>query len=215
MNGEFEYFYGEEALTFAFYRIPKVLLTHERFKGLSVNAILLYGLLLDRTSLSVKNDWIDDKNRVYIIYTIDSIMADMSCAKASAVKYLKELTEIGLVEKVRQGLGKADVIYVKNFSTILKHNNAIPSRALNFSDKEESNILSIDNTHIYDEDPDLNLTMQIIKERMDYPGLVQRYKADDKRIDEIVSLILDVLTSNAKTIRINKENKSINVVKSV
>ena len=93
----------------------------ERFKGLSSDAKLLYGLMLDRMSLSMKNGWLDDENRAYIIYTVDAIMEDLGCAKATCVKIMKELdTEngIGLIEKKRRGLGKPDIIYVKNFSTI-------------------------------------------------------------------------------------------------
>ena len=84
-------------------------------------AFNLYGLMLDRMSLSMKNGWLDDENRAYIIYTVDAIMEDLGCAKATCVKIMKELdTEngIGLIEKKRRGLGKPDIIYVKNFSTI-------------------------------------------------------------------------------------------------
>lgn len=77
--------------------------------------------MLDRMSLSMKNRWLDDENRAYIIYTVDSIMEDLGCARAICVKIIKELDNengIGLIEKKRRGLGKPDIIYVKNFSTI-------------------------------------------------------------------------------------------------
>ena len=73
----FDYFYGVQAEQFAFYRIPKVLFTNDRFRVLSAEAKTLYGILLDRVSLSVKNGWIDPQGRVYIICTIDEIMADI------------------------------------------------------------------------------------------------------------------------------------------
>ena len=117
----FDYYYGIEAEQFSFYRVPRLLIKDERFKGLSSDAKLLYGLILDRMSLSMKNGWLDDENRAYIIYTVDAIMEDLGCAKATCVKIMKELdTEngIGLIEKKRRGLGKPDIIYVKNFSTI-------------------------------------------------------------------------------------------------
>lgn len=117
----FEYYYGIEAEQFSFYRIPRLLIKDERFKGLSSDAKLLYGLMLDRMSLSMKNGWLDDENRAYIIYMVDAIMEDLGCAKATCVKIMKELdTEngIGLIEKKRRGLGKPDIIYVKNFSTM-------------------------------------------------------------------------------------------------
>lgn len=118
---QFDYYYGIEAEQFSFYRVPRLLIKDERFKGLSSDAKLLYGLMLDRMSLSMKNGWLDDENRAYIIYTVDAIMEDLGCAKATCVKIMKELdTEngIGLIEKKRRGLGKPDIIYVKNFSTI-------------------------------------------------------------------------------------------------
>ena len=117
----FDYYYGIEAEQFSFYRVPRLLIKDERFKGLSSDAKLLYGLMLDRMSLSMKNGWLDDENRAYIIYTVDAIMEDLGCAKATCIKIMKELdTEngIGLIEKKRRGLGKPDIIYVKNFSTI-------------------------------------------------------------------------------------------------
>ena len=93
----------------------------EQFKGLSSDAKLLYGLMLDRMSLSMKNGWLDEENRAYIIYTVDAIMEDLGCAKATCIKIMKELDcekGIGLIEKKRRGLGKPDIIYVKNFATM-------------------------------------------------------------------------------------------------
>ena len=118
---QFDYYYGIEAEQFSFYRVPRLLIKDERFKGLSSDAKLLYGLMLDRLSLSMKNGWLDSENRAYIIYTIDNIMEDLGCAKATCVKIMKELDSdngIGLIEKKRRGLGKPDIIYVKNFATI-------------------------------------------------------------------------------------------------
>ena len=118
---QLDYYYGIEAEQFSFYRVPRLLIKDERFKKLSSDAKLLYGLMLDRMSLSMKNEWFDDENRAYIIYTIDSIMEDLGCAKEKAVKVLAELDSvkgIGLVEKVRRGLGKPDIIYVKNFASV-------------------------------------------------------------------------------------------------
>jgi hypothetical protein len=97
------------------------LIKDDRFKNLSSDAKLLYGLMLDRMSLSMKNGWMDNQNRAYIIYTVDNIMSDLGCGKEKAVKVLAELDAnkgIGLIEKVRRGLGKPDIIYVKNFATI-------------------------------------------------------------------------------------------------
>ena len=117
----FDYYYGIEAEQFSFYRVPRLLIKDERFKGLSSDAKLLYGLMLDRMSLSMKNGWLDDENRAYIIYTVDSIMEDLGCSKPTCTKIMRELDSdngIGLIEKKRRVLGKPDIIYVKNFASV-------------------------------------------------------------------------------------------------
>ena len=118
---KFEYYYGIEAEQFSFYRVPRLMIKDERFKELSSDAKLLYGLMLDRMALSMKNGWFDDENRAYIHYTLDNIMEDLGCAREKCSKVLAELDSkkgIGLIEKKRQGLGKPDIIYVKNFATL-------------------------------------------------------------------------------------------------
>lgn len=115
---KFDYYYGIEAEQFSFYRVPRLLIKDVRFKGLSSDAKLLYGLMLDRMALSMKNGWFDEENRAYIHYTVENIMEDLGCARATCAKVLAELDSkkgIGLIEKKRQGLGKPDIIYVKNF----------------------------------------------------------------------------------------------------
>lgn len=109
-----DFYYGKQADQFTFYRLPKILITDKRFKDLSDSAKLLYGLMLDRMSLSVKNGWLDEQNRVYIKYSFSGIMEDLNCAREKASKLLKELEEIGLIWKVTQ-IGHASIIYVKNF----------------------------------------------------------------------------------------------------
>ncbi len=114
----FDYYYGQESEQFVFYRIPKLLIKDEAFRSLSNDAKLLYGLLLDRMSLSQKNHWFDDKNRTFIIYSIEEIMSDLNCSRGKAVKSMAELDTkngIGLVEKVRRGMGQPNILYVKNF----------------------------------------------------------------------------------------------------
>lgn len=109
-----EFYYGKETEQFTFYRLPKALITDNRFKDISNNSKLLYGLMLDRMSLSVRSGWFDDQNRVYIKYSIKSIMEDLNCSKMTAVGLLKELQAIGLVD-IEQRNGLANIIYVKNF----------------------------------------------------------------------------------------------------
>ena len=118
---QLDYYYGIEAEQFTFYRVPKLLIKHPLFKGLSSDAKLAYGLMLDRMALSIRNEWVDDKDRAYIIYTIEQIAEDLDCGRDKAISVLAELDSkkgIGLVEKVRRGLGKPDIIYVKNFASI-------------------------------------------------------------------------------------------------
>ena len=115
---QFDYYRGMEAEQYTFYRIPKVLFTAECFKSLSCEAKVLYGLLLDRMSLSIKNRWFDEEDRVYIIFTVEDVMELLNCSRQKAIKNLAELDSekgIGLIEKKRLGLGKPNVIYVKNF----------------------------------------------------------------------------------------------------
>ena len=118
MSIQFDYYYGREAEQFAFYQVPKFLFKDERFKKLSSDAKILYGIMLDRMSLSVKNRWFDEHNRVYIYYATANIMEDLGCAKEKCTKVVSELKEIGLIEKKRQGLGKPDKIFVKNFISV-------------------------------------------------------------------------------------------------
>lgn len=112
---KFEYYYGNEAEQYSFFRIPKTLFTDLNFKKLSVEAKILYGILLDRMSLSIKNKWLDEENKVYIIYTIEEIMEVLNWGRNKSVKVMKEIEEIGLLEKKRLGLGKPNLLYVKNF----------------------------------------------------------------------------------------------------
>lgn len=114
----FDYHYGMEAEQYSYYRIPKALFTDDRFKRLSTDSKLLYGLLLDRMGLSIKNKWLDKQNRVYIYFSVDEAMAQMNCASEKATKLFAELDSkkgIGLIERVRQGQGKPSRIYVKRF----------------------------------------------------------------------------------------------------
>lgn len=126
---EFDYFYGMQAEMYSFYRVPKILFTDEYFKDLSCEAKMVYGLMLDRMSLSVKNQWFDEDGRVYIFFTVEEVMELLHCCKSTAVKCIAELDSkqgIGLIEKKRLGFGKANVIYVKNFMAI-NGNNGLES----------------------------------------------------------------------------------------
>mgnify|MGYP005802869873 CR=1 FL=1 len=115
----FDYFYGQQSDLFTFYRVPKVLFTNERFWNISADAKMLYGILLDRMSLSMKNGWHDDQGRVYIVFTLEDVAATLGYKTEKAIKLFNELDTkkgVGLIERVRQGQGRASLIYVKNFA---------------------------------------------------------------------------------------------------
>ena len=118
MSLNLDYYYGAEAEQYSFYRVPKTLLTDPRFKGVSIEAKVLYGLLLDRMGLSVKNGWMDQERRVYIYFTQEDAMNLMSCGKDKATRLFRELDQggIGLIERKKQGQGRPTRIYVKNFT---------------------------------------------------------------------------------------------------
>ena len=117
---QYEYFYGAQAEQFSFYRIPKALFTEPNFRELSTDAKGLYGILLDRMSLSLKNQWLDAQNKVYIIFTVEEIMDALNCANQKATRLMVELEkQAGLIERKRQGLGRPNLIYVKNFAATI------------------------------------------------------------------------------------------------
>ena len=140
----FDYYYGMQAEAYSFYRIPKILFTDPFFKKLSCEAKVLYGLMLDRMALSVKNKWFDEEDRVYIIFTIDDARELMGCCKQTAVKIMAELDSqkgIGLIEKKRLGLGKANIIYVKTFHAEEEQTSRSPNDKLLDVCKKESNTI--------------------------------------------------------------------------
>ena len=115
----YDYFYGPQADQFNFIRIPAVLFSKEEFKCLSSEAKVLYGILLKRMDLSAKNGWFDEQGRVYIIFTQEEVMETLNCGNQKAVKLMDELEEkIGLIERKRQGQGKPNLIFVKNFLSV-------------------------------------------------------------------------------------------------
>ena len=227
----FDYFYGEQSEQFTFYRTPKVFFTNDKFRGLSSDAKLLYGILLDRVSLSVRNNWYDEEGRVYIICTLKSIMDALGIADKTATKLFVELENIGLIERKKQGQGKPTIIYVKNFvgsyDVRFKTRNNYDS-GLEDSTIQDSKILRPNNTD--NNNTDFNYTYPFLSEDLDederrgyldyfmevlqIEWLKQQYPYQDSEIDEMLELILDVMCSKRKTIRIAGDDRSINVVKS-
>ncbi len=129
MSLQFTFFYGAEAEQYSFYRIPKTLFSDKRFKTVSMEAKVLYGLMLDRMSLSIRNDWLDDDGRVYIYFTLEDAVSLLGCGKDKALKLFKELDApggIGLIQRRKQGQGKPARVYVMNF-TLPPENEPEPS----------------------------------------------------------------------------------------
>ncbi|MCD8075575.1 MAG: replication initiator protein A [Lachnospiraceae bacterium] len=136
---EFGYFHEHESEQFSFYRIPKLLFTDEHFRDLSCEAKVLYGLMLDRMCLSLKNHWIDREKRVYIVFTLEQVTEYLNCGRDKGMKILAELDckkGIGLIERVKQGFGKPDAIYVKNF--IVKQNEQLEQETAETPENETS-----------------------------------------------------------------------------
>ena len=234
----FDYFYGAQAEQFSFYRVPKVLFTREQFKQLSAEAKILYGIMLDKLDLSVKNKWVDEKGRVYIIYTIEQIMADMNCADQKATKLLDELEKkCGLIERKRQGLGKPNLIFVKNFITgvegsmmaQIQNREKHDSGAVNITTADYPKSRGINTNHNNTENSDINpiqsgFDEDGISERNEYERyfreslsidvLLRENLGEEETILGILDLLVDVCCSKRSVIRIAGDDKPPAVVKS-
>lgn len=177
----FNYFYGTEADQFSFYRIPKALFTDSYFKDLSSDAKILYGLMLDRMSLSIKNQWFDDKNRAYIYFSIEDIMELLNCGRNKAIKSMRELddeTGIGLIEKRRQGFGKVNVIYVKTFMPEKTDEKKFGEELKKF--KKQTSVENEESTEVYISNPNnTNLSDTEMNDNKSNPII----SVDEKRFD--------------------------------
>ena len=232
------YFYGANAEQFAFYRIPKVFFTEPLLCGISIEAKLLYGLMLDRLSLSTRNDWVDADGRVYIYYTVENVMEDLNYGNKKAVKLLNELDgEYGLIERKRQGLGKPTKIYVKNFAGLLQKRHfqtcqndtsgSVQMTSLDVS-KGHSNNTEINNTEYnktdliylsekdnevdgWDEDAQYR---NYFLEQLEFDNLLGEYPYDTDTLNEILELLVETVCSKREYIRVCGEDKPAEVVKS-
>lgn len=228
----FDYFYEEQSESYSFYRIPKMLFTEEIFEALSTDAKVLYGLLLDRISLSRENGWLDDAGRVYVYYTIKSVKKSMRCANTKACGLLRELDGFGLIERKKQGLGKPTIIYVKDFTRFRKaelldsdkQNSVILHTGTLDNRKSERNKTEKNNTESNKTNPILSGADKDMDERASYRNylnsqldmeiMYERYPYDRETLDAIMDLMLDVVCSKRKTIRIAGDDKPVSVVKS-
>ena len=226
-----DYFYGQAGELFSFFRIPKALFQEQRFQDLSTDAKTLYGILLDRMSLSVKNEWFDKKGRVFIIFTIEDVKRTLRCADNKATRLLRELEKFGLIERKRRGQGKPCLVYVKNFSaesskeSVKNRDNddscgskitcqdPVKSRGI----KKEENKTERNNTN-----PILSDELEKMKNRklleeyfsrsLEIELLLRLYPDDEDTIYQIVDLLVDTCDSKRKLIRIAGDDKPAEVV---
>lgn len=228
----YDYFYGAEAEQFSFYRIPKVLFTEEHFRSVSAEAKVLYGLLLDRMSLSCKNGWLDKEGRVYIIFTIEEVMTALGCADQKAGKLLHELeSKCRLIERKRQGLGKPNLIYVKNFvekdvdnasgsttpSPESRSNNT-DKNDTDFSDTNSFPFTSFRRDHGREakgnEAALREQYRELIAENIACDALLTDYPYEQDTLEEILELLVDVVCTTKSSVRISGDDKPAEVVRS-
>ncbi len=232
----FDYFHGQEADVLSFYRMPKLLFTSDFFKSLSTDAKVLYGMMLDRMSLSVKNKWIDEEGRAYIFFSVEDTMEMLNCRKNKAIDTIKELDRengIGLIEKRRQGQGKPTIIYVKTFMVegaekaqkLEKQTSRSPENQPQEVCKRDTNNIKINNTEyskpnlILSADADAGLDeyaayADMIKENLDWEILCDRYPYDRDLLEGIYDLILEMVLCKNGTVLIARNEYPVQLVKS-
>ena len=232
-----DYYYGAQANQFSFIRVPTILFTDDQYKYVSAEAKVLYGILLRRMDLSAKNGWIDEKGRVYIICTVSEIMETMNCADNKATKLMNELEEkCGLIERKRQGLGKPNLIYVKNFLSV---DNPVESR-FKSRDNHDSGVAEITipvpsesrPSNKDQKDIDLSYTENPIHSGWDADGMseYERYRewfrteletdilmldhpTEKETLDGILDILAETCSSRRKEIRIAGDDMPKEVVK--
>ena len=228
-----DYFYGQTGELFSFYRIPKALFQEPRFQSLSTDAKILYGILLDRMSLSVKNGWLDEQNRVFIIFTIEDVKRALCCADNKATKLLRELEKFGLLERKRRGQGKPSLVYVKNFSAEssksmfqnrdfhdsggFKNASQDPSKSRCNKTKENDTELSETDPFYSEESDGMSKRTQLeeyFSQSLEIDLLLRLCPDDEDTIYQIVDLLVDTCSTKRKMLRIAGDDKPAEVVRS-
>ena len=232
-TADLDYFYGQSSELFSFYRIPKLLFQDSRFQPLSTDAKILYGILLDRMSFSARNGWLDKAGRVFIIYTVQEVQDSLGCADKKATKLLRELEEYGLIERKRRGLGKPDLIYVKNFSSessktpYMNRDNddscgfkiACQDPAKSRCNKTKENDTEMSETDpFYSEEADgMSKRTQLeeyFSQSLEVELLLRLCPDDEDTIYQIMDLLVDTCATKRKTLRIVGDDKPAEVVRS-
>ena len=228
-----DYFYGQAGELFSFFRIPKALFQEQRFQNLSTDAKTLYGILLDRMSLSVKNEWFDKKGRVFIIFTIEDVKRTLRCADNKATRLLRELEGFGLIERKRRGQGKPCLVYVKNFSaesskeSVKNRDNddscgskiacQDPVKSRGIKKKENKTEMNNTNLILSDESEKMKnreLLEEYFSRSLEIDLLLRLYPDDEDTLYQIVNLLVDTCATNRKTLRIAGDDKPAEVVRS-
>ena len=228
-----DYFYGQAGELFSFFRIPKALFQEQQFQDLSTDAKTLYGILLDRMSLSVRNEWFDKKGRVFIIFTIEDVKRTLRCADNKATRLLRELEEFGLIERKRRGQGKPCLVYVKNFSaesskgSVKNRDNddscgskiacQDPVKSRGIKKKENKTEMNNTNPILSDESEKMKnreLLEEYFSRSLEIDLLLRLYPDDEDPLYQIVNLLVDTCATNRKTLRIAGDDKPAEVVRS-
>ena len=228
-----DYFYGQAGKLFSFFRIPKALFQEQRFQDLSTDAKTLYGILLDRMSLSVKNEWFDKKGRVFIIFTIEDVKRTLRCADNKATRLLRELEEFGLIERKRRGQGKPCLVYVKNFSSesskesVKNRDNddscgskiacQDPVKSRGIKKKENKTEMNNTNLILSDESEKMKnreLLEEYFSRSLEMDLLLRLYPDDEDTLYQIVNLLVDTCATNRKLLHIAGDDKPADVVRS-
>ena len=223
-----DYFYGQSGELFSYFRIPKALFQDSRFRQLSTDARTLYGILLDRMSLSAKNGWLDEQGRVYIIYTVREVQESLCCAEHKAVKLFRELEKADLIERKRRGLGRPSLIFVKNFSTEVSKmhplncansNSGAVQNAVQEQPKPQCNKTDKNKTERNKPDPihSGNIREQLedyFYQALEVELLFRLHPDDEDTIYQIVDLLVDTCSTKRKMLRIAGDDKPAEVVRS-
>ena len=225
----FDYFYGQSGEMFSYFRVPKILFRDIKFKDLSTDAKTLYGILLDRMGLSVKNGWLDEQGRVYIIFPVQEVMDALSCADNKATKLFRELEKFGLIERKRRGLGKPNLIYVKNFADPRfrnreKNGSGAADSAQQETAKSRGNKTEWNKTEGSEPDPFSSDAEDESDERtrleayfmqsLEVDLLLRACPDEEDTIHQIVNLLVDTCSSKRRMLRVAGDDKPAEVVRS-
>lgn len=225
----FDYFYGQSGEMFSYFRVPKILFRDIKFKDLSNDAKTLYGILLDRMGLSVKNGWLDEQGRVYIIFPVQEVMDALGCADNKATKLFRELEKFGLIERKRRGLGKPNLIYVKNFADPRfrnreKNGSGAADSAQQETAKSRGNKTEWNKTEGSEPDPFSSDAEDESDERtrleayfmqsLEVDLLLRACPDEEDTIHQIVNLLVDTCSSKRRMLRVAGDDKPAEVVRS-